>query len=381
MTTQQYREFSAAWHGRMVRKRVAADATIEITRRCPMQCVHCYNNLPAGDAEARRGELTREEHYRILDEMAEAGCLWLLYTGGEPLIRPDFLDIYTYAKKKGFLITLFTNGTLITPEIADYLVQWRPFSIEVTIYGRTRETYEKVTGLGGSYERCLRGIQLLVERHLPLKLKTMALTVNRHELADMKQFGKELGAGFRFDAMLNPRIDCSQGPLSVRLQPQEIVQLDLDDGERVSEWKKFATRFCGLPGTPKESEEIYSCGGGVMGFAIDPEGKMSVCVLSRFATYDLRRGSFREGWDHLTREVRRTKITRETKCTGCGIKALCGMCPANAELESGDPETPVDFLCRVAHLRAKAMDIFVRPHGECNYCGAGLGISMQENRL
>ena len=369
VTTQPYRDFSAEWHERMVRQRVAADATIEVTRRCPQHCVHCYNNLPAGDAEAARGELTREEHCRILDEMAEAGCLWLLYTGGEPLLRPDFLDIYTYAKKKGFLITLFTNGTLITPEIADHLAQWRPFSIEITIYGRTRETYERVTGVPGSYERFMRGVQLLVDRRLPLKLKTVVFSVNRHELADMQQFAKDLGAGFRFDAMLNPRVDCSRGPLAVRLQPGEIVQLDLNDGARVSEWKRFATRFCGLPVTPEAGAQIYSCGGGVTGFAIDPEGKMSVCVISRFATYDLRRGSFQQGWDHLTREVRGTKITRVTKCTTCGIKSLCGMCPANAELESGDPEAPVDFLCRVAHLRARAMGIPVRAHGDCEYCG------------
>lgn len=352
----------------MVRQRVAADGTIEITRRCPQHCVHCYNNLPAGDVQAARSELTREEHCRILDEMAEAGCLWLLYTGGEPFLRPDFLNIYTHAKQKGFLITLFTNGTLITPEIADHLVEWRPFSIEVTLYGRTRETYERVTGVAGSYERCLRGIHLLVERRLPLKLKTVVLSVNRHELGDMQQFARELGADFRFDAMVNPRVDCSQGPLAVRLQPREIVHLDLDDGQRVSEFKKFATRFCGLPATAEQSAQLYSCGGGVTGFAIDPEGRMSVCILSRFATYDLRRGSFREGWDHLTREVRRTKITRATRCTDCGIKALCGMCPANAELESGDPEVPVDFLCRVAHLRARAMGIPVRAHGECQCC-------------
>lgn len=368
METLSYSDFSLRLHQRVVAQRVPANGTIEVTRRCPLSCVHCYNNLPMGDREARIEELTYEEHCRILDEMSEAGCLWLLYTGGEIFVRRDFLDIYTYAKKKGLLITLFTNGTLITSEIADYLEKWRPFSIEVTIYGRTKETYERVTGVAGSYERCLRAIHLLVERRLPLKLKTMVFSVNRHELGDMKQFAKELGVDFRFDAMLNPRIDCSQGPLVVRLQPREIVQLDLDDGERVSEWQKFATRFCGLPNTPEESEEIYSCGGGVTGFAIGPEGKMSVCVLSRFATYDLRRGSFREGWDHLTREVRRTKITRTTKCTDCGIKALCGMCPANAELESGDPEAPVDFLCRVAHLRAGAMGIPVRAHGECQYC-------------
>jgi MoaA/NifB/PqqE/SkfB family radical SAM enzyme len=107
------------------------------------------------DRQARRTELSYEEHCRILDEIADAGCLWLLYSGGEIFARGDFLEIYTYAKKKGLLITLFTNGTMITPKIADYLLEWRPFSIEVTLYGHTKGTYERLTGIPGSYEKCM----------------------------------------------------------------------------------------------------------------------------------------------------------------------------------------------------------------------------------
>ena len=90
-----------------------------------------------------------------MDEITEAGCLWLLFTGGEIFARGEFLDIYTHAKQKGLLVTLFTNGTLINPKIADFLVHWRPFAIEITLYGRTKETYERVTGIPGSYERCM----------------------------------------------------------------------------------------------------------------------------------------------------------------------------------------------------------------------------------
>src|ERR1044071_182588 len=104
-----------------------SEAIIEVTRRCPLECAHCYNNLPMSDRAARRSELTYEEHCRILDELAEAGTLWLLFTGGGNFGAPAFLDIYTYAKKKGFLITLYTNGTLITEKLADYLSDWRPF--------------------------------------------------------------------------------------------------------------------------------------------------------------------------------------------------------------------------------------------------------------
>ena len=139
MDTLSYGEFSEAFQGRLAGRRLPLNGTIEVTRRCPLTCLHCYNNLPMGDGEARSRELDYDEHCRLLDELADAGCLWLLYTGGEIFARRDFLDIYTYAKKKGFLITLFTNGTLITERIADHLVAWRPFAIEITLYGLTKD--------------------------------------------------------------------------------------------------------------------------------------------------------------------------------------------------------------------------------------------------
>src|SRR5688572_20006691 len=116
-----YASFSRALHVQVSasNRRLPLSGTIEVTRRCPLTCSHCYNNLPTGDRQAQAGELTLAEHQRLLDQLADAGCLWLLYTGGEIFVRPDFLDIYRYAKTKGFLITLFTNGTMITPEIIE----------------------------------------------------------------------------------------------------------------------------------------------------------------------------------------------------------------------------------------------------------------------
>lgn len=372
MPTQSYADFSRHLHLQTLGQRLPITGTVEVTRRCPLACAHCYNNLPMGDRQARRRELSREEHYRLLDEIADAGCLWLLYTGGEIFARKDFLDIYTYAKRRGLLITLFTNGTLITPAIADYLVDWRPFAMEITLYGRTQETYERLTGIPGSYARCLQGIRLLMERGLPLKLKTVAVTLNQHELRDMKRFAEEeLGVGFKYDAMMNPRIDCSQSPLAVRLRPPEVVALDLQDPKRVAEWRQFASRFAGPVNPPEKRSEVYHCGGGISSFAIDPYGQMSICVLSHAATYDVRQGSFREGWEGFVAQERQKKTSRLTKCTTCGIKAMCGMCPANGELENGDPESPVEFLCHVAHLRAYALDIPIPPHGPCEYCPEG----------
>lgn len=369
-----YSEFSARLHEQIVRARTPADVTIEITRRCPLACSHCYNNLPMGDRTAQLTELSTEEHYRLLDQLAEAGCLWLLFTGGEIFARRDFLDIYKYAKTKGFFITLFTNGTLITPAIADTLVEWRPFAIEITLYGRTRETYERLTRIPGSYDRCMNGIRLLQERDLPLSIKTVAVSINKHEIWEMKAFvEEELGLPFKFDAMMTPRIDCSQSPLEIRLEPSEIVELDLLDQNRISEWKDFADGFIGPQHAPGLEDEVYTCGGGVNTFAVDPTGTMTLCVISHQEGFDLRRGSVEEGWNTFLAEVRHKRATRVTKCTACQLKSVCGMCPANAELENdGDPEAPVEFLCHVAHLRALMLGWPIAPHGSCEYCPGGV---------
>jgi radical SAM protein with 4Fe4S-binding SPASM domain len=371
METVSYAEFSAKLHSRLAAARTPVNGTIEISRRCSLKCAHCYNNLPMSDRAARDRELSVAEYQRILTEIADAGCLWLLFTGGEIFARNDFLQIYRYARSKGLLITLFTNGTLITPAIADELAANRPFAIEITLYGRSKETYEKLTRVPGSYDRCLRGIQLLMERKLPLKLKTVAVSINKHEIGAMKQFvEEELGLEFKFDAMINPRIDCSQSPLAVRLKPHEIVQLDLDDPRRAAEWNTFHEKFGGPVSAP--SNQLYHCGGGINSFAIDPYGLMSICVLSQIDKFDLRTGSFAEGWERFLYGIRvQKKLSMETKCIRCGIKAMCGMCPANGELENGHPEKPVDFLCHTAHLRARVFGMEIPEHGDCEYCDGG----------
>jgi radical SAM protein with 4Fe4S-binding SPASM domain len=371
MEEQKYGDWSLEVHQRLANKRVPMGGSLEVTQRCNNKCVHCYNNLAAGDKTALENELSLDEHCRIIDEIDGFGCLWLLLTGGEIFLRKDFLDIYTHAKQKGLLITLFTNGTLITPNIADYLAELPPFSIEITLYGNTQKTYESITGVPGSYDRCLNGIRLLMERSLPLKLKTMAIAQNKHEIFDMKRFvEKELELDFKFDAMVNPRRDCSQSPLEVRLTPQEIVALDLEDPDRVAEWKEFATRLNRPVVNPDKVDKLYQCGGGYQSFAIDPFGRLSVCVLSG-NTYDLRQGSFRQGWEEYLYSLRQLKITRKTKCSDCQIQIMCGMCPANSELECRDAEAPVDFLCEVAHLRAHVLGLEIAPHGECEYCPDG----------
>ena len=371
MEQLSYGAFSADLHQKQAGQRAPMQVSIEVTRRCPLECQHCYNNLPMGDQDARSREMTTEEHFRMLDELVEMGCFWLLYTGGEIFARKDFLEIYTYAKQKGFLITLFTNGTLINEKIADYLLEFPPLAIEITLYGRTKETYETLTQIPGSYERCLRGIKLLRERGLPLKLKTVATSINKHEVLAMRQFAEEeLGVEFKFDGQINPRLDCSQSPLAVRLTPEEVVALDMSSPQAIAEYRSLAEREMASP-SRQAMDTIYFCGGGSKSFSINPMGEMSICITSQQDIFDIRESGLKYAWEHSLRQVRELKRTRVTKCANCRIQSICGMCPANGEMENGSKESPVEFLCHVAHLRAAVLGGEAPAHGECEFCVGG----------
>src|SRR5208337_3742038 len=221
-------------------------------------------------------------------------------------------------------------------------------------------------------DRCLRGIKLLRERGLPLKLKTVATSINKHEVVAIRQFAEEeLGVEFKFDAQINPRIDCSQSPLAVRLTPEEVVALDMHTPKGMSEYRQLAKGDLERPPALAEIDTVYSCGGGVNSFAINAYGEMGICVISQQDTFDVRRTGLRSAWENSLREVRARKRHQETKCVQCRIRSLCGMCPANGEMENGDKESPVEFLCHVAHLRATAVGAEIPAHGDCEFCAGG----------
>ena len=345
-----FRQFGEQMRQEHGERRLPTKGSLELTHRCNLNCAHCYLRLPLDDKQARHKELSCAELCALLDDAAQAGCMWLLITGGEPLARHDFTQIYTYAKKRGILITLFTNGTLITDKLADYLREYTPYLVEITLYGMTSGTHERVTRVPGSFQRSLSAIHRLLERDVPLSLKTMAMTINRHELRDMEKFAKELGVNFRFDPIITAPINGSREALKLRLTPEQVLELDMADKRRSDSYREFCQKFWGAPGM----EKLYGCGAGLSNFHIDPYGHMSVCMDARWPSYDLLRGSLQEGFYNFFPQVRSQRPESSYPCGRCELHSLCSNCPGSAYAEMGNPEAVVDYYCQVAHLRAKA---------------------------
>ena len=256
----------------------------EITCRCNLHCVMCYTDC-FNSPDHILQELTTAEILRIMDEMADAGTLELCLTGGEPLIRHDFFQIYERAVYRGFLVTVFTNGTLITEAVADRFAALRPHRIEISLHGSTSKTFERVTQISGSHERCLKGIQLLIDRQIPLVLKSTAMTVNQHEILAIKHYAESLQlTGYTLGVEIRPQLDGGTGPYRYVLSNGDLKLLNRQDDQL---WEEYC-RQQGNPSTP--------CRSGMYRFHIDAYGRLQLCSGNRQQYYDLRSGSFREGF-------------------------------------------------------------------------------------
>jgi radical SAM protein with 4Fe4S-binding SPASM domain len=357
-------------------KGIPVSFELELTARCNNDCRHCYINLPAADRAARAGELTFDEIVAVADQAVELGALWCVLTGGEPLLRPDFSEIYVALKRRGLLITVFTNACLVRPEHVELFRTYPPRDVEVTIYGASREVYERVTRTPGSFDAFLRGVSLLEQGGVNARYKATVLRSNVHELPAMAEFGRTHTRDvFRFDPLLHLRYDRDSARnaeiCAERLAPAEIAALELSDEERTVAVRRECRRVADL-GTPAESDLVFRCGVG-QGFTVGHDGSLRLCSALWHPDYvaDVRREPVAAAWRRLLSAASAARAADPAyldRCAACGLVDLCLWCPAHAYLEIGSLTSPIDDFCDAAHARAR---VFGDPDAE----GYGAGVS------
>ena len=339
---------------------------IELTERCNNACMHCYINLPAHDAQAARRELTADQWKDILRQAADLGALSVRLTGGEPLLRPDFVEIYLCARRLGLKVVLFTNGRLITPELADLLARVPPLKkVEVSVYGMRAESYDAVACAPGAFAEFRRGVQLLQERQIPLVVKSVLLPANRAEIDEFEAWAATipwmdqdptyavfLGLRTRRDSPAKNRLISG-----LRFSPEEGVALAARREEAYRRgMAQFAAQFMGPQGG-----RLFACGAGEAG-CVDAYGVVQMCMLLRHpdTVYDLKRGTLRQALTEAFpryRELRATNPAYLSRCARCFLKGLCEQCPGKSWAEHGTLDTPVEYLCRVAHAQARYLGL------------------------
>ncbi len=346
----EYQDFSLKVHNEARTHGKVVNAQIELTYGCNLHCVHCYTDC-YNRPDLIKQEMRYEEVIGILDQLYKLGCLWVCFTGGEIFMRKDFFDIYAYAKNKGFLITLFTNVTPVTRRIADYLAEHPPFVISTSLHGATEETFDTITQIPGSFRKFKEGLRLLLERRLPVEVKTKAMTLNRHELGKIKAFLEDLGLRFRVSSTIYPRLDGDLTPCEFRLTPDEIVELEFPPENQ----DEGCAEASGTAFNQPLDDRLFRCGCGTTGVHINAWGQLGTCTWVSEPRVDLRQQSVAAGIALVFPQIRAARYQTDSPCRACQAHSLCNKMPAIAAAEAGDPEQPVEHFCRLAYKRAEKM--------------------------
>ena len=345
-------EWTQGFRVRAHRRRIPISVTLELTSRCNLRCQHCY----LGDQEAqhaRRGrERSTEAVKASLREWAEAGCLYLLITGGDPMMRDDFAEIYRCACELGMLVTVFCDGILVDDAIIELFKEFPPRKVEISIYGATAGTYELVTQVPRSHAEAWQGIDRLCENGIRVGLKTVLLTLNEQELDAMEAQAKAHGLPFRYDAAVFPCLpNQSNEPLDLRVAPETVVAHDFATPERRQMWMERMEQTSAEP----PDDRLYHCGAGATGFFVDPFGNFSPCLMA--GHYQTVQGSrsFKELWQEDLGEIQKKKCSGKSGCLTGELRGACVHCPAMNFLETGDEETESTYLKETTRLRYQAM--------------------------
>lgn len=342
----------------LVRKLAAAEipfsASIELTERCNLRCAHCLLGDQSLLHRRRSDELGTAEWLGILDQIAALGTLRLLITGGDPLLRPDFAAVYRHARELGLVVTVFTNGTLVTPEIVELFRDLPPYAVEISLYGATAKTHEAVTRVPGSFQRMLDGIERLRSAGVDLGLKTVLMKGNRHELDGIAELARSLGKlKFRFDTEIQGGFGGNRGPLALRLDPEDAVRAELSCPETARAWAEFIRRRKILK--PAPADTLYRCGAGKSGFSVDPYGRLHPCLVVRHIAHDLRGTTLTSGLAAIRAQLAARTAPLDFACRTCEDRTVCSACPAFALHEHGSEDRPAEFQCSMTRFRRRLL--------------------------
>ena len=325
------------------RERVPLQADIEIIATCNFKCVHCY----IAPCAEREDVMSLEQAEIIFDKLQAAGTQQVLLTGGEVFTHKQFKEIYLSAKRHGFQIYINTNAYLIGERWADFLAEWPPKALSISLYGMNAQSYEQLTGIPKSYERVMRAIDLLLERGLLFDLKCPAMTLTAEELPAMQAFAKSKGVRFRTDYSIIPQEHGDTSPLQLQLPPKEVLALE----KRIDPGLQSFRRYAAPRVDGSTTESVYKCGAGKTSLHINVHGGVSTCSTSRKVIGNLLEQSFDEVWAALGGKVA-VKYPAGHPCASCQFSRICAGCPATVEQLTGMPTGYVQMYCKMTHERA-----------------------------
>ena len=331
-----------------------ANGSIELLPLCNMNCDMCYVRLSKEEMEAKGRLRTVDEWLEIGRQMKDARVLFLLLTGGEPFLYPEFRKLYLGLKEMGMILTINTNGTLIDEDLAEFLGAYKPRRVNITLYGTDEETYANLCHYPGGYEKTLRGIRLLRKYGVDVKVGGSLARANKDDLDKLLDFQNELNIPVRVDTYMMPATRERDLPYNrqSRLDPEEAAEARIHALKRemgpelFRQYVRQAIYQADHPEPVEEKPGHMACMAGQCSFTINWQGEMRPCVILSEPAVSVFEAGFQAAWEYLVEET--NKILLNAKCTACHLRHLCRTCAASALLETGSYDGVPEYMCRYA---------------------------------
>lgn len=324
----------------------------ELTYRCNLKCVHCYNPKNMNDVE-----LDFDLCKKAIDDAYDLGCFRVTFSGGESMLHSHFTELVKYARSKHMSVEIFTNGQMLAGDKGSYeeIIRQYPYRIGVSLYGTNKEIHEQVTAIDGSYEKTYSLIHRLRKDNVNVQIKNFLLNSNCMDCINVKNMAQKIGATSVADISLIPTIEGDKKTMKYVLDEEQLFRLYSNPESPL---------YIGTDFKKLNLEEITNetpCLGGFTGLCINPLGEVTICVSMPLSVGNLNSTSLKEIWLSAMSSDSNSKLyqwqqVRISDCKECYKKeycAFCDYCPGMGYLENGYLKHS-DVLCAQAKAKMKA---------------------------
>lgn len=352
-------QMSAYLHAKAKQKGVPLAGSFELTSKCNFNCPMCYVH-----EHSTVDSLSAEDYMSITDEACNAGMLFLLLSGGEPLLRDDFEKIYTHAHKKGLIISINTNGFLIDRYI-DLFKLLPPVRVNISLYGGDDDGYIRQCG-SRAFDKVTDNIKKLKEMNISVKLNTVITRANATELDKIISTAKMLGVPVQMTPYCYPQVRTGggYGENAARLSPEEAGKYSVMGDILLYGEEEFIKKNglshksvgCG------DDDCRIKCRAGSSSFWITYDGKMRACAMMDKPSADIKEIGFSAAWEQIKAETLKLRTPHE--CADCPDAMFCRACAAMCYCETGATDKRPDYVCRMIRSIRNNTEDYLKKQGE-----------------
>ena len=336
----------------------------ELLPICNLSCKMCYVRKSRAEVDAAGGLLPADEWLDFALQARDYGLLYPLLTGGEPFLRDDLCEILSGMQQMGLQVSINSNAALIDEPTARWLGKHRPTRINITLYGSSEESYQKLCGDGSAFGRVRKAVEYLKKYNVPVKFNSSITPENVGDMEEIISYAKSVGSPIQVATYMFPPIrrDAAMAGKNHRLSPEEagLARVRADWLQNEPDWfRGQAARFSRfVPITDEmlasqgegESREM-SCRAGRCSFWLDWQGNMGNCGMYTSVKVPAKGRNFADVWKEvadLTAKVRYCPV-----CSNCPNRWLCHSCIAMVYCESGDQDGRPDYICKMNAAAAR----------------------------